>query len=316
VDFVAEALGLPFLPPFLRGGDFRRGANFAEARATALENEYYTRNRIKSVNTWNNSLEVQVDWFKHLHRSLRSVEGSNDSCMDLMSRSLFLVGEIGGNDYHHSMTDGENFGQIQKRVPDVIQRISSAIQVIVEHGARTILVPGNIPMGCQPILLTYYSDLGEDDYDPSTGCINWLNVFSEYHNELLRDELRRLRLRFPNTTIVYVDYYNAVMTMYRSPERFGFSKGLQACCGNGGGSYNYNSSCTCGSPGADLCSNPSRYISWDGVHLTEAAYKIIASGVLKGFHTSPRFAVSAGPCQLFDATVENNTPDIQSLVYS
>ena len=37
--------------------------------------------------------------------------------------------------------------------------------------------------------------------------------------------------------------------------------------------------------GANPCDDPSKYISWDGIHLTEAAYKLIARNILKGFPT-------------------------------
>lgn len=62
---------------------------------------------------------------------------------------------------------------------------------------------------------------------------------------------------------------------------------LRACCG-GGGPYNYNTAAACGSPGATtVCGDPSKYVHWDGVHLTEAAYKYIANGWLNGLYAYP-----------------------------
>ena len=67
----------------------------------------------------------------------------------------------------------------------------------------------------------------------------------------------------------------------------GFTAGaLTVCCG-GGGTYNYNSSAPCGYPQASACDDPSKYVSWDGVHLTEEAYKLISSGLLDGEFTIP-----------------------------
>jgi hypothetical protein len=44
----------------------------------------------------------------------------------------------------------------------------------------------------------------------------------------------------------------------------------------------------CGSPGATtVCGDPSKYVHWDGVHLTEAAYKYIANGWLNGLYAYP-----------------------------
>lgn len=67
----------------------------------------------------------------------------------------------------------------------------------------------------------------------------------------------------------------------------GFKRGaLTACCG-GGGPYNYNSSVECGNLPATSCDDPSLYVSWDGLHLTEAAYKWIANGLLEEPYTFP-----------------------------
>ncbi|KAL6641163.1 hypothetical protein ACP70R_019344 [Stipagrostis hirtigluma subsp. patula] len=43
---------------------------------------------------------------------------------------------------------------------------------------------------------------------------------------------------------------------------------LAACCGGGGGPYNFNFSTFCGVPGWTTCLDPSKYISWDGIHYT------------------------------------------------
>jgi len=31
-----------------------------------------------------------------------------------------------------------------------------------------------------------------------------------------------------------------------------------------------------------VCDDPSKYIGWDGIHLTEAAYKLIVQALIKG----------------------------------
>lgn len=79
------------------------------------------------------------------------------------------------------------------------------------------------------------------------------------------------------------------MQIYRSPHEFGFTNGaLKACCG-GGGPFNYNSSMKCGLAYATVCDQPDTYVSWDGVHLTEAAYKHIFKGLFQGPYTTPQF---------------------------
>lgn len=77
----------------------------------------------------------------------------------------------------------------------------------------------------------------------------------------------------------------------------GFYDGvLTACCG-GGGPYNFNNSARCGHDGSKACADPSAFANWDGIHLTEAAYRLIAKGLISGPFTSP--ALSFSPINAF-----------------
>nr|POE59716.1 cytochrome p450 [Quercus suber] len=129
---------------------------------------------------------------------------------------------------------------------------------LIELGAVTLMVPGNIPIGCSAAYLTSYETEDTDQYDPETGCLNWLNKFSEYHNDQLQKELSRIQALHPHTNIIYADIYNSSMRFYRNPSQYGFTGGaLTACCG-GGGPYNCNTSAECGHPSASACDDPSK----------------------------------------------------------
>lgn len=97
-------------------------------------------------------------------------------------------------------------------------------QELIKLGASTVIVPGNLPSGCVPYYLSYYKNSDEKEYDRKTGCLNWLNRFSEHHNDLLQMELNRIRGLYPHATIIYGDYYNAAMRIYLSPNKFGTSQ--------------------------------------------------------------------------------------------
>jgi hypothetical protein len=75
--------------------------------------------------------------------------------------------------------------------------------------------------------MTYKSNKTKD-YDPETGCIRWLNEFSQYHNKILMDELKKLQKLHPNVSIIYADYYAAAMEIFVSPKKFGESKDYYA----------------------------------------------------------------------------------------
>ncbi|CAL5412331.1 unnamed protein product [Camellia sinensis] len=210
-------------------------------------------------------------------------------CKKLLRNSLVLMGEIGGNDYNHAFDSGRNIEEIQSFVPPVINAIGFAInaQELIELGAVTLMVPGNFPIGCRPTFLTNFMSSNKEAYDPETGCLIWLNEFAMYHNDMLQIELNRIQKLHPYVTIIYADYYNAAMHFFRSPIEYGFSGGaLTACCG-ARGPYNFDPSVECGYPASTACDDPSSHVSWDGLHMTEAAYRWIAKGLLQGPYTVP-----------------------------
>uniref|UniRef100_A0A0D3GU42 Esterase n=1 Tax=Oryza barthii TaxID=65489 RepID=A0A0D3GU42_9ORYZ len=288
VDFLAEALGLPYLTAYLRGKtaeDFRRGANFAVSAATALRLDFFRERGLDLTIIPPYSLDVQLEWFKGVLHSLASTDQERK---DIMTRSLFLMGEIGINDYNHHFFQNRSFtAEIKPLVPLVISKIENATKVLIDLGAKTILVPGIPPIGCIPRFLNLLPSKNHNDYD-KLGCLKWLNDFSQYHNRALKQMLQRIH-HDPTVTLIYADYYGAMLKIVRSPQNNGFTKEsvLRACCGVGG-AYNADSLvCNGNATTSNLCTEPSRYISWDGLHLTEAAYHFIARGVLHGPYTEP-----------------------------
>ncbi|XP_006651412.3 GDSL esterase/lipase At1g31550-like [Oryza brachyantha] len=290
VDFLAEALRLPYLTAFLRGKtaeDFRRGANFAVSASTALGQEFFRARGLDLTIIPPFSLDVQLEWFKGVLHSLASTNHQQES-KDIMARSLFLMGEIGINDYNHHFFQNRSFtAEIKPLVPMVIAKIANATKVLIDLGAKTMLVPGIPPMGCIPRFLNLFPSKNPNDYD-KLGCLKWLNNFSQYHNHALNQMLHGIH-RDTKVTLIYLDYYEAMLKIIRSPQHNGFTKksALTACCGVGG-PYNAGSLvCNGNATASNLCPDPSRYISWDGLHLTEAAYHVIARGVLDGTYSRP-----------------------------
>ncbi|XAR59230.1 Sinapine esterase [Bertholletia excelsa] len=295
IDFIAEYLGLPLVPPYLGGQgkksggvNFEKGVNFAVVGATALDDEFFEERGIYNPNK-NIYLSVQLRWFREF---LSSTCSTPSECKKLLQSSLILMGEIGGNDYNYPLEAMTSLEEIKTFVPPVVNAIASATLELIDLGATTIMVPGNLPIGCLPVYLTMYMSSNKEDYDPETGCLIELNEFSKYHNEMLRAELDRIQELHPHATIIYADYYDAAMRFYLSPLKYGFSGGtLTACCG-AGGTYNVNTSLQCGYPPTRACDDPSKYINWDGIHFTEAACRWISKGLLEGSYTIPPILAS------------------------
>ncbi|TVU35966.1 hypothetical protein EJB05_17873 [Eragrostis curvula] len=355
LDFFAEAFGMPYVPPYLGGGDFRHGANFAVGGATALSWSFFRERGVEP--TWTpHSLDEQLQWFKkllpsiapsepglaindektcdwwlcatvacsqrlsdavdlrkqnspdisdtakytlNLPRTIRQTVKSTKllcSCAersDVMSKSLFFAGEIGGNDYNHLIVRGKSLDELHELVPHVVGAISSAITNLINLGAKKLVVPGNFPIGCVPLYLAIFPSQKEDYYDEQTGCINWLNEFAEHHNKMIQEELEKLRNLYPDVTIIYADYYGATLDIFRAPLKFGFTVPRNACCGSDA-PHNCSLSIMCGNPGSSVCPDPSKYISWDGLHFTEASYKVVIQGVLGGYATPPLSEICKG----------------------
>ncbi|XP_047260630.1 GDSL esterase/lipase At1g28580 isoform X2 [Capsicum annuum] len=201
IDFIAESLGLPLVPPYIgrenvTSINFRQGVNFAVAGATALNQSILEENGIHNPQT-NVSLGTQLTWFREM---LSTLCQSTSECKDFLKNSLILFGEIGGNDYNFPFLFGTPTQMVQSMVPLVINTIGQVINEVIELGAETIIVPGNLPIG--------------------------------------------------------------------------FKSAIVACCGKGP-----NQPCR---PNDHVCDDPSTFVSWDGLHPTEAAYKWIAQGLISG----------------------------------
>ncbi|XP_062189544.1 GDSL esterase/lipase At5g45910-like [Phragmites australis] len=279
IDFIAESLGLPLVPPVLaHNGTFRRGANFAVGGATALDASFFHHGEAPGASKFplNTSLGVQLQWFESLKPSLC---GTTQECKEFFGgRSLFFVGAFGVNDYLLSL-GGKSVQQVRSLVPEVIRTISMAVERLITHGATSLVVPGVIPVGCAPPVLVTFADADPAGYDPRTGCLKAINELAAHHNSLLQEAIDELRAKHPDVKLIYTDFFSPVMEMVTSPGKFGFEDVLTLCCG-GPGRYNYNKTVFCGDPGAITCKDPSARLFWDGVHLTEAAYRYIAAGWL------------------------------------
>ncbi|KAL3849178.1 hypothetical protein ACJIZ3_011060 [Penstemon smallii] len=258
----AMAVGLPFVPPYKNtDADFSYGVNFAVAGSTALPSENLASKNIFSPVT-TSSLNVQLEWMSSYFSSICL---KDRDCGVKLQNALFMVKEIGGNDYNYAIFEGKSMDELKNMVPEVVETIIQAVKKVISFGATRVVVPGNLPIGCLPIYQTAFQTNISESYDDNQ-CLKDLNEFSMYHNEQLQQALVNLKQEKPNAIIIYGDYYNAYQFLheYASSRLIDTQK---ACCGIGG-KFNFNMTRMCGAPDVPVCSNPNGFISWDGVHLT------------------------------------------------
>ncbi|KAJ1256242.1 hypothetical protein BS78_K056400 [Paspalum vaginatum] len=263
VDFLVEGLKVPQPTPYLTGrtaADFLNGTNFAVGGATALDPAFLASKGI--VTFVPISLSNETSWFENVVQLIKSSD--YDQHRKIMASSVFYVGEISVNDYFFALMSNNSVNVAASLVPHIIGAIrsaltlrrpwiqstpSSSISAMIAAGARTVAVSGMLPIGCEPQQPALFPG-GPGDYDPATGCIARFNDLAELHNLALNKMLSELRLAHPGRTLIYADIYRPVVSAVASPASYGFGDTpLAACCGGGGGPYNFNFSTFCATPG-------------------------------------------------------------------
>ncbi|GAV80871.1 Lipase_GDSL domain-containing protein [Cephalotus follicularis] len=282
IDFVAQALSLPFLPPYLHinSGDATYGVNFAVAGSTAINHSFFVKNNL-TLNITPQSIQTQLIWFnKFMERQGCKGVVAEPKCK--FDDALFWVGEIGDNDYAYTVGSSVSSDTVRKLA---ISSVTKFLQGLFKKGAKYVVVQGLPTSGCLTLSMTLAPESDRDDI----GCVKSVNNQSYTHNVALQDTLQDLRRQFPHAVITYLDYWNAYRTVMMNPARYGFKELFDACCGSGDPPYNFNVLATCGTSSATACRNPSQYINWDGVHLTEAMYRVVADMFLNGTFSHPPF---------------------------
>ncbi|CAK9321090.1 unnamed protein product [Citrullus colocynthis] len=161
-------------------------------------------------------------------------------CREILNSSLVFVGEIGGNDYNYLFFQRYSLEEVKSFVPLVVQAISSTITELIKLGATTLVVPGDIPIGCNPLYLMIYGNSVQNSEN---------------------------------------DYYNSAINFFsNASEHVGLTNTMEICLGLK--NITFDEHTKHGVPFFAACDDPSRYVNWDGLHLTEAAHKLIAMDLL------------------------------------
>ncbi|CAD6238596.1 unnamed protein product [Miscanthus lutarioriparius] len=280
IDFICESLHTPYLSPYLKalGADFSNGVNFAIGGSTATPGGSPF------------SLDVQLhQWLYFRARSMEMINLGQRPPIDRegFRKAIYTI-DIGQNDisaYMHLPYD-----HVLAKIPGFVAQIKYTIETLYSHGARKFWIHGTGALGCLPQKLAFPRD---DDTDlDAHGCLNTYNAAAKRFNALLSDACAQLRRRMVDAALVFVDMYTIKYDLVANHTMHGIEKPLMVCCGYGGPPYNYNHFKACMSAEMQLCDVGARFISWDGVHLTEAANAIVAAKVLTGDYSTPRVTIA------------------------
>ncbi|KAG7993256.1 hypothetical protein I3843_02G169700 [Carya illinoinensis] len=200
-----------------------------------------------------------LDLPTHLNKfyeALQRMEGvvGQEEVRRIVKNALFLI-SFGSNDMLF------NYYDIPTRALDCslpgyhqmqLQTMYGFIENLYKLGARRIAVAGLPPIGCVPAQVTIGSIL-----PISTNFIQ-----RSSYNQQLKALTSSWQSKLQSSRIVYADIYSPIMDMIQNPNN-------NACRGTGL------------AEAGPLCQDASKYIFFDSVHLTEAAYRAIADIVEK-----------------------------------
>ncbi|CAK9313915.1 unnamed protein product [Citrullus colocynthis] len=271
-DMVASRLGIkelvpPFLDPKLSDDDVKTGVSFASA-GSGFDDLTTAISKVIPV-------MKQIDLFKSYIQRLRGIVGVDES-RRIISNALVVI-SAGTNDLNINFYDLPT-RQLQYNVSgyqDFLQyRLQSLIKEIYQLGCRTIVVAGLPPVGCLPIQESIAFQNPQD-----RKCLEDQNSDSKAYNQKLSKLLGNLQPQLPGSTILYADIYTPLIGMVNNPRNYGFEQTNVGCCGTGLA----EAGPLCNNRTATTCENPSKFMFWDSIHPTEAAYKFITESLLKQF---------------------------------
>ncbi|KAE9588921.1 hypothetical protein Lal_00012521 [Lupinus albus] len=306
IDFIAKHLGFPFLSAYINsiGTSYRNGANFAAGSSTILrQNKTYFDGGTPFT------LEIQTQQFNQFKARTGKLLASakNSSYINQFPRpeefakAIYTL-DIGQNDIAAVINNGgkEDFKVV---VSNIIQYFSNQVQLLHGLGARTFWIHNTGPIGCLPVNLPMHNAIinPQVGYLDQNGCVKYQNEMAIMFNQELKNLVIQLRTLFSDASFTYVDIFSAKYHLISNAKQEGFVEAYNICCGYHKDGYHLY----CGNKAvikgkeifAGSCKYPSKHISWDGVHYTDAANQWIANQIINGSFSDPPFPITHS-CQI------------------
>lgn len=210
---------------------------------------------------------------------------------------------IGGNDYVSIIetdTDADIFLDLpnDQRIGSemVIRRITknivSNIKSLYELGARNFIV-GNLPdLGKAPMILdntSYHKNVYQDHQQKIFFLSQRMTEITNRHNEMLKNQLRKLKQKLANIEIIFVDAFDGLSNVSHaisledniSPFNYDLNHGLMKIFTDNGQTIAINTACYLAGgllpDNSQICSEPDKTLFWDVIHPTSYGHCLIAA---------------------------------------
>ncbi|KAJ4707214.1 GDSL esterase/lipase [Melia azedarach] len=259
-DFIAEFLGLPYSPPFMTLPEDKlplTGLNYASGSCGILP-----ETGLLSGICLN--LGEQVGLFEGTVKLLKKQFRSSEELSIYLSKSIFII-SAGSNDYMNNYLDTLLFKHYtqQEFAQLLVHKLSFHLQRLYSLGARKIIVFEIGPIGCIPSITRKYKHKGQ--------CVEDKNRDVSLFNNMLPAMLQNLTSSLKGSIFVNGQAHWLGYDAIINPSHYGLTDASNPCCTAW---FNGKSGCI---PLLRPCSNPYEHYFWDGYHLTEAVYSVIAS---------------------------------------
>ncbi|XP_022727647.1 GDSL esterase/lipase At1g54790-like [Durio zibethinus] len=297
IDFLMEAMELPYLNPYLDSvgsPSFATGCNFATGGSTILP--------ANAVSTSPFSFNLQLSqFFRFKNRVIALLLEDKELQRYLPPEDSFKQGlymfDIGQNDLDAAFYSSTSEEQVLASIPKILSGLKYGIKRLYDAGARNFWIHNTGPLGCLPrIIATFGKNASNLD---ELGCIISHNRAANVFNLKLYDICLKFLAQLPEANCTFVDIYSIKLNLISNYSLYGFQQPLAACCGYGGPPLNFDTRITCGVTKnlngsivtANSCNNTAKNINWDGNHYTEAANRFVADLILSGnYSDSPHLA--------------------------
>ncbi|KAM1595197.1 hypothetical protein PS2_001485 [Malus domestica] len=216
------------------------------------------------------SLSRQLEDFDEALRRMRRTVGEKN-CSEIVNNAVFVI-SVGTNDMVFNLYDVPVTRRKIEFSPSgyqdfLLKRLGSFIQNLHKRGARRFQVAGLPPIGCLPMQLT----IGSIFNGLRRVCVEQQNKDSQAYNTNLQGLIQRLQASLPGSRLAYFDTYHPILDMFNNPSKYGFVQTHAGCCGTG----MVELGPMCGKLSL-TCPDPSKFLFWDAMHPSQAAYKVLA----------------------------------------
>ncbi|KAL2475285.1 GDSL esterase/lipase [Abeliophyllum distichum] len=261
-DFIASYGGIkeyvpPYLDPTLNLEELLTGVSFASASSGF--------DPLTPILSSVISMQKQLNFFKEYKTRLELAIGKERTKI-LINKSVFII-SAGTNDFivnYYGTPFRRRTFTVSGYQQFLLQHVQDFVQGLLDQGGRTIAFVGLPPMGCLPVVIT----LNSGNAFHSRGCSESLSSVAVDYNQKLQIKLKAMESH--GIRIIYADIYKPLDGMTKNPSKFGFEEVHSGCCGSG-----YIEASILCNPTSPVCYDASKYVFFDSVHPTEAAYYYI-----------------------------------------